>query len=1665
MQISGLTYRTFASQNEFSYNLDISVNNSTGVSTFGFSGTKEYLELFTFTSGKILDLHKKHIWSYNPRESINISGNIGSGYLNYFINETPICLFSFNSGNYFNYFQIKSQNCIAESNFNIYGRQPNYTFIYPISGNNLGQDILAKIQNNETDINKSFQIFSGNFINQNFYSLDSFTTGFISGLQTGNLIFKYTSTISPDFIQSGIPTVTGILGLLILNTNFGDIITEYNFSITPPAFYFEEFLNTINEFTGIDNVYERNYQYKLNLKSSEDKNIYVKFSNLLGHNNDIVTGFIPGTGILTAYGISGFVYGEDYLSGITTGYLTSIKEDDNGNFITRPYTGITKNLQFATGVINYNYNVLITGEASTASFLKDFTFFQTDSDGDTVIGRDFFGKSIGINDSGNILVIGSTGSSNETIIGEGNIKIYIKSENDNRWILTQTLSPNQSEIFFKTGLSPTITGFLTGESITQNTNFSFNSQGINTINVIRGTKVINIFITGNYNAPLAAEWFESSNNNTFFNFNLYDSGNTLRTDSFDIGNGLYTGYLSDETEYIRITNPFNGSGAITGLIDISYIGSSLQGMHFGYAVELNEDGSTIVVGAPRYTLSNNLKDIGSAWIYNRNSNNDWDLTGTIIGEVKDQYLGQSLSLENNTLAIGSRSNSGVWIYKNNNNNYSRITGLVNDNLTGFRGFGHSLDLSKDGNLIVVGAPYYKESINSGTAWIYKNIGNDKWDLKQILKSNVLYSDKLFFPILGNHDYDANPGNPRLGNSFIEYFTILNKFINNTSNKSKYYDFKIGDSHFFILDSEPVSGGSSRDGNIQNGAGIGDGNPLTVSNYKYIKEQKNWFNKTISESNARHKFVFFHHPSFNTGGDYRGFPNLSPYKGWKIHLADAVFNGHEHLYERLLLNNQNPSYVNVIKTDNQLKISYKSNGILFATTQLRINISYNDFQIENLEPMSFDNNANEWFYTYNIPSETDYINFYFISANNNLDRNTLNNRDYDYIYYLYDSNDFTKTIYNIVGNGGINLRNIRNDVGQNNWSNVIGDNFYGFTRVDIYESGLRFKHYGVTNNTENFQIIDDYDLGDTLSQSLLSFVAMADWGSPNGGILTPPSDFKNPSNNYFVDKIAQEVRSQNINYIFGVGDLNYTFVDPLSRTNTSIPISIDENIGQFYFNYIPCYRGVYTGYKQINTDLLPNGLTSLTGECLLSKFGINNLTGENTTKEGFGQSVFINKTGNIICVGGNNNVGYLNNGSAWLYTGSASNNLWAINQNIINPEINSSGANFGFSINGNEDATLLSIGSPNIFNNSGSIYLYTGKNNYWGLKQKIIQPNRQNEILNFGYNTNINKDGSIIFIGTNNGEGSFYIYNSDIYTNLVSNQTGILTGFINTNQGTFTWTNISITGTGVPGSVFIDQITGYKQSTGILKFLDSNGSGLSYGDTISINNINFTYTETPISNFEFNSLNNFINILNSGAFSDNIILNNFVGVTGIKNNNIITLYSYSKSGIGGNNIKITRDAQNLEAIQIPNRYFQGGEDLRPVVSNWSGIFSGFFDVITKENTGFYFKENIDPQLSSGNLTGILWVDRFNKWIIESGITLQAENPSYDIFKNLSYNSNLQIYSGFTTINKSNNYLSPFTSLFINFKKQVYTNNGEIIFNNLVKYEISGENFNYTGILTG
>ena len=135
--------------------------------------------------------------------------------------------------------------------------------------------------------------------------------------------------------------------------------------------------------------------------------------------------------------------------------------------------------------------------------------------------------------------------------------------------------------------------------------------------------------------------------------------------------------------------------------------------------------------------------------------------------------------------------------------------------------------------------------------------------KQLLRQSV------FFPSLGNHERN----NPQ----YYEFFDV----------KTPYYSFNWGGAHFIVLNSD-----------------FGNVAISTSAKQQFWDEQKRWMEEDLRKNQkATFRFMVFHHPPFTAVAKRQDgnelVPGLVPlFEQYKV---TAVFNGHDHNYQRHLKN--------------------------------------------------------------------------------------------------------------------------------------------------------------------------------------------------------------------------------------------------------------------------------------------------------------------------------------------------------------------------------------------------------------------------------------------------------------------------------------------------------------------------------------------------------------------------------------------------------------------------------------------------------------------------------------------------------------------------------------------------------------------------------------------
>lgn len=198
-----------------------------------------------------------------------------------------------------------------------------------------------------------------------------------------------------------------------------------------------------------------------------------------------------------------------------------------------------------------------------------------------------------------------------------------------------------------------------------------------------------------------------------------------------------------------------------------------------------------------------------------------------------------------------------------------IIGDYGDDTDGEKRVAEKLDKHNPEFIITLGDNNYRDgcwdTIDKNIGKYYANyIGNYKGIYGHGAKEN------RFYPSLGNHDWNAVGSKCMYKGElpYLSYFTL--------PNNGRYYDFKKGPVHFFAVDSD----GHEPDGN------------------KIGSVQYEWLKKSLHDSNACFKVVYFHHAAYSSGE--HGSDKAMQWKFEDLG-ADVVLSGHDHDYERITHN--------------------------------------------------------------------------------------------------------------------------------------------------------------------------------------------------------------------------------------------------------------------------------------------------------------------------------------------------------------------------------------------------------------------------------------------------------------------------------------------------------------------------------------------------------------------------------------------------------------------------------------------------------------------------------------------------------------------------------------------------------------------------------------------
>jgi len=1544
-------FRSIASQNEVSYNLNVTLPNVSGSTNFGFSGDDGRYNLFNFKSGNLYDINNQNIWSYNPNETILISGNIGPNYSNYYINDNIICLFSPKNNSYYKFFYINTVNTSVNFDLKINGSVfPDFRLNFPFD-NLIGNNITGYIINSNSNQNFSFQFYSGQSFGQNYYNLVKYPTGFISGSRSGELVFNYNTGIDPGLFSSGLSNNVLFNGYLLINTNFGTFNYPYNIYGRSKPIYYNELITLFTGITGsFPNIfYNYTYNYQV-VSSSGDTNVSIILKNFTGHTGDIYfTGF-QGTGISSGISSFQFIYGSDYITGFSSGSVTSITQDYYNNYITTSQKTIKTNPQVATGDFNYFYELPLPG-GSGFSEAPAGTFVTATGIGTGLVNLLFFERRsdifalTGIGPlSGNWFEIPQTGISTGLLI------------NSDTFYFTGIYNLNYKDYYWK---GCPYLGFdfedpfryrLWGFTGSRNYTFVSNDSGIDRVNEL---------IYTNQNTGILLKNLINLSSSEFG----FNSGNV-----FDSIGSIDRSYVFSNNDGNPWTTPKNISTGYLGFEFLNFAPES-SGIVTHFEIILNKNFNNYIYIPSNLKLegSNN----GSTWtqldeeinpnFYHSSPSNIFTVSNPglynfiRLSIISGRTLGHVNSNNLNTLP---QYTQGLSLQKIKFYNGRNITGKIEDIVKNPTGNLSIFEFNKTGQTFT--------SSNDPTAW---------WAFNK---------DKNLYPYVTLNGY----------NSFIGYESKSTNYLNNTFLTGFYIQFEDGftPSNFLI----EASTGTNyleiyKKGNVQtlesgllNSGLYISGNQ--GSGYKFFRYRFNFISSGDPVDNNNNytcysgwnlntnEWPYAVSASMTTGRwsacdmDFNGGVQFLASSGGNIRSVGGYYTGVIYLTR-----NYGQAWTGIVATTNfaistdrgvcfnSIAISKQNSGRFLLTTcrhDTSETIAPNILQFTgNLQTFTQGDwipaigtsntllfrDSPGWVYRSLGPAAKGFWNSSAMSYDGRVQAvvgYTTLGRSHPNCLVSHNSGESFNVINTLGAVGGINtdFKKIAMSSG--------GNTCYVITEFDMYKS---------TDSGVNWSYLYSDEYTDIATSANGQYVTAVSFYDYNGGIMVS-SDGGNNFSYYNVPYSCSKFASMS-------SDGRYQLV-----VGENMPTYRSENFGANWFEVSGFSNGYY-------------------------------------------KSCSVSPTGKYQLVIGNND----------------SNTDDAVYFNCT----------FGSGIPASANEVRISNTNFYVLKNSG----------YFSLEA-----------------SNITGSGVMVFSTTGIVTGNLYNITGQIYQPAIFYQTGLLTGTVPSNSfnGVFTWVNLQISGTGSNNKVFYNTITGSVQATGVVTI---NTGLLIDNDSFSIADYYFYYT-TGITDNEstFNNLNDIVNILNTSAQDLDTYLGNYVGVTGYVNNNDIVLFSLKRQGEDGNAITLYKQCYNLNAIKIQNRYFRGGQTLRPQVPNgkWAGNFSKTFSTFQYLNSGLY--QTIFPEEPiTSELTGVIFENNFYpNWSVSFTPISEGSILNTGLTQNLNYNTTLKIFSGNYTLPSGPVYLG-YSGLFIEFNKKSFDH--PLNTGNMGVYIITGNGFSFTGLLQG
>ena len=348
------------------------------------------------------------------------------------------------------------------------------------------------------------------------------------------------------------------------------------------------------------------------------------------------------------------------------------------------------------------------------SYLNPPTLIGAEINGDAV--EDGFGRSVSLSEDGTIMAVGApfndAGTSNSD---KGHVKVF--KYDGSAWSqIGSDLDGTTSQDYFGSSVSLSEDGTILAVGIPYNDVANSNAGQVKTYLYDSGSSTWNL--TGTITPTIVASGSNKAVSEQFGNdVRLSSDGKTLAVSDiwFDRSGGSNQGRV---VVYRYDGTNWNSLGNETALYGES-------GDNFSYGLSLSANGNIMAIGVHDYSSNNK----GQVKIYEYDyANTEWDVKATLLGDKSTEKFGAAVDLSSDglILAVGAPyhriSGSGseflgkVSVYKWNGTSYVAYgSDLIGSDKYDF--FGAQLSLDNEGNTLAVMGPGHDAT--SGSTYLNK----------------------------------------------------------------------------------------------------------------------------------------------------------------------------------------------------------------------------------------------------------------------------------------------------------------------------------------------------------------------------------------------------------------------------------------------------------------------------------------------------------------------------------------------------------------------------------------------------------------------------------------------------------------------------------------------------------------------------------------------------------------------------------------------------------------------------------------------------------------------------------------------------------------------------------------------------------------------------------